>query len=171
MFRQAMSSPTVRLEVVPVGSKPRYEKTVIGQLFTGDGKDSPVKVKSPKVLRPPAEIQPEPKLTQKVEQKQPDPRPKTPQPAPQNTPPLQPQYGSLERASPTPPAQTASSSPPPRTRSQSPLANKSPAGPGLSNLTNKKGGKRIKIDLRKGISHNKSAQSDILLQFNWSSQD
>ncbi|XP_016533632.1 par-3 family cell polarity regulator beta a isoform X3 [Poecilia formosa] len=150
VFRQAMSSPTVRLEVVPVGSKPRYEKTLIGQLFTGDGKDSPIKAMSPKVLRAPVETLAETKLTQKVELKQPDPRPKTPEPAPQSTPPVQPQYGSLERASPTPPAQTASSSPPPRTRSQSPLANKSPAAPGVSNLANKKGGKRVKIDLRKG---------------------
>ncbi|XP_014865971.1 PREDICTED: partitioning defective 3 homolog B-like isoform X2 [Poecilia mexicana] len=150
VFRQAMSSPTVRLEVVPVGSKPRYEKTLIGQLFTGDGKDSPVKAMSPKVLRAPVETLAENKLTQKVELKQPDPRPKTPESAPQSTLPVQPQYGSLERASPTPPAQTASSSPPPRTRSQSPLANKSPAAPGVSNLANKKGGKRVKIDLRKG---------------------
>ncbi|XP_014904391.1 partitioning defective 3 homolog B-like isoform X1 [Poecilia latipinna] len=150
VFRQAMSFPTVRLEVVPVGSKPRYEKTLIGQLFTGDGKDSPIKAMSPKVLRAPVETLAETKLTQKVELKQPDPRPKTPEPAPQSTPPVQPQYGSLERASPTPPAQTASSSPPPWTRSQSPLANKSPAAPGVSNLANKKGGKRVKIDLRKG---------------------
>ncbi|KAM4710757.1 par-3 family cell polarity regulator beta a isoform 2-T2 [Anableps anableps] len=147
VFRQAMSSPSVRLEVLPVGSRPRYEKTLIGQLFTGDGKESPVKARSPKVLRAPADTQPETKLNQKGELKQSDPRTRTPEPALQNTPP---QSGTLERASPTPRAQTASSSPTLRTRSQSPLANKSPVAPGLSNLSNKKGGKRIKIDLRKG---------------------
>ncbi|KAM4537845.1 par-3 family cell polarity regulator beta a isoform 2-T3 [Fundulus diaphanus] len=152
VFRQAMSSPTVRVEVLPVGSKPRYEKSLIGQLFNGDGKDSPVKVRSPTVSRALISTQPEPKLNPKVEPKQPDARAKTPEPVLQNTPPLQPKSGTLERASPTSPARPANPSPTPRTRSQSPLASRSPAAPApsLSNLTNKKAGKRIKIDLRKG---------------------
>ncbi|MEQ2211487.1 hypothetical protein XENOCAPTIV_003482 [Xenoophorus captivus] len=141
VFRQAMSSPSVRLEVLPVGSKPRYEKSLIGQLFTGDDKEPPVKTKSSLVPRAVTDSQPEAKLNPKVQFQQPD---------TQNTPPLQPKYGSLERASPTPPAQTVNNSPTPRTGSQSPLANKSPVAPGLSNLTNKKGVKRMKIDLRKG---------------------
>ncbi|XP_038136556.1 par-3 family cell polarity regulator beta a isoform X1 [Cyprinodon tularosa] len=150
VFRQAMSSPSVRVEVLPVGSKPRYEKSLIGQLFTGDGKDSPVNARSPVVNRAPAKALPELKPAPKVELKQPETRSRTPEPVLQNAPPLQPQPSTLERDSPTPPAQTGNSSPTPRTGSQSPLANKSPTVPPLSNLTNKKGGKRIKIDLRKG---------------------
>lgn len=153
-----MSSPSVRVEVLPVGSKPRYEKSLIGQLFTGDGKDSPVNARSPVVNRAPAKVLPELKPAPKVELKQPETRSRTPEPVLQNAPPLQHQPGPLERDSPTPPAQTGNSSPTPRTGSQSPLANKSPTVPPLSNLTNKKGGKRIKIDLRKGTTSFESSQ-------------
>lgn len=149
VFRQAMSSPSVRVEVLPVGSKPRYEKSLIGQLFTSDGRESPVKTRSPKLLRTLTDAQPDTRVNQKAELKQPEPRTKTPEPAIQKPQRLQHQSGSLERGSPTPQAQT-SSSPTPRTRSQSPLASKSPVVPGLPNLTNKKGGKKMKIDLKKG---------------------
>ncbi|XP_018516497.1 par-3 family cell polarity regulator beta a isoform X2 [Lates calcarifer] len=146
VFRQAMSSSTVRLEVLPLANKQRYEKSLIGQLFTGDGKDSPIKGKSPMVVRSKTNPQPELKPNAKLEARRPDTRAKTPEPGAVNVAPpeLQPKHGSLERDSPTP------SSPTPRTRSQSPLASKSPAVPGLANLTSKKAGKRIKIDLKKG---------------------
>lgn len=146
VFRQAMSSSTVRLEVLPLANKQRYEKSLIGQLFTGDGKDSPIKGKSPMVVRSKTNPQPELKPNAKLEARRPDARAKTPEPGAVNVAPpeLQPKHGSLERDSPTP------SSPTPRTRSQSPLASKSPAVPGLANLTSKKAGKRIKIDLKKG---------------------
>ncbi|XP_023249094.1 partitioning defective 3 homolog B-like isoform X1 [Seriola lalandi dorsalis] len=154
VFRQAMTSSAICLEVLPVANKLRYEKSLIGHLFTGDGKDSSsAKAKSPMVVRAKADSQPEPrpdsKLNTKLEVRRPDTRAKTPEPAAVNTPSaeIQSGHGSLERVSPAPPARGASSSP---TRSQSPLASRSPALPGLANLTSKKGGKRIKIDLKKG---------------------
>lgn len=142
MFRQAMSAPTVRLKVLPLANKPRYEKSFIGQLFTGDAKDSSAKARSPIVVRAKTDSQPEPKPNTKVEVRRPDTRVRTLEPTRVDTPPAEVQSGhnSLERGSPTPPARAASSSPTPRARSQSPLAN----------LTSRKGGKKIKIDLKKG---------------------
>uniref|UniRef100_A0A8C4GZ81 PDZ domain-containing protein n=1 Tax=Dicentrarchus labrax TaxID=13489 RepID=A0A8C4GZ81_DICLA len=154
VFRQAMSTSSVRLEVLPMASKPRYEKSLIGQLFTGDGKDTPTK--SPMVTRAKTEPQPEPKQdtkwNTKLEVRRPEARTRTPEPAAVNMPPveLQSGHGSLERVSPAPLASAASSSPTPRTRSQSPLASRSPVPPTLANLTSRKGGKKIKIDLKKG---------------------
>ena len=148
-----MTNSSVRLEVLPMANKPRYEKSLIGQLFTGDGKESPAKGKSPMVVRAKTDLQPEPKQDTKLNAKRPDTRAKTPETSVANTPPpaeLQPGHGSLERVSPAPAAGVARSSPTPRTGSQSPLASKSPALPSLANLTSKKGGKRIKIDLKKG---------------------
>ncbi|XP_044043724.1 par-3 family cell polarity regulator beta a isoform X3 [Siniperca chuatsi] len=156
VFRQAMSSSSVRLEVLPASHKPRYEKSLIGQLFSADGKDSSAKAKSPKVVRAKTDSQPEPKqdikLNTKLEVRRPDVRAKTPEPAAVNPPPveLQTGHGSLQRGSPTPAGRAASSSPTPRTNSQSPLVSKSPVLPGLANLTSRKGGKRLKIDLKKG---------------------
>ncbi|XP_030266169.1 par-3 family cell polarity regulator beta a isoform X1 [Sparus aurata] len=153
VFRKAMANSSVRLEVLPMANKPRYEKSLIGQLFTGDGKESPVKGKSPMVVRAKNDLQPEPKQDTKLNTKRADTRAKTPETFVANTPPpaeLQPGHGSLERVSPAPAAGAARSSPTPRTGSQSPLASKSPVLPGLANLTGKKGGKRIKIDLKKG---------------------
>lgn len=167
MFRQAMNSPSVRLEVLPVANKPRYEKSLIGQLFTGDSKDSAtVKAKSPMVVRAKTDPQPEPRLDTRVET-----RPaKTPEPTLVNTVELQPRPNSQERASPAPVARTESTSPTPRpTRSQSPLASKNQALPGLASLTTRKGGKRVKIDLKKGkceaersISEDISASSGLV---------
>ncbi|XP_035533945.1 par-3 family cell polarity regulator beta a [Morone saxatilis] len=156
VFRQAMSTSSVRLEVLPMASKPRYEKSLIGQLFTGDGKETPTNAKSPMVTRAKTDPQPEPKQdtkrNTKLEVRRPEARAKTPEPASVNMPPveLQSGHGSLERVSPGPLASAASSSPTPRTRSQSPLASRSPVPPTLANLTSRKGGKKIKIDLKKG---------------------
>ncbi|XP_070786527.1 par-3 family cell polarity regulator beta a [Enoplosus armatus] len=156
VFRQAMSSSSVRLEVLPAASKPRYEKSLIGQLFTVDGKDPSAKTKSPMVVRAKTDSLPGPKQdikqSTKLEVRRPDARAKTPEPTAIIPRPveLQPGHGSLERVSPSLPARAASSSPTPRTRSQSPLASKSPVMPGLANLTNRKGGKKLKIDLKKG---------------------
>ncbi|XP_078099604.1 par-3 family cell polarity regulator beta a isoform X2 [Sander vitreus] len=155
VFRRAMTTSAVRLEVLPQANKPHYEKSLIGQLFTSDGKDSSAKAKSPMVARAKINSQPEPqkdtKLNTKLEVRRPDTRAKTPEPAAVNPSPaeLQRVHGSLERVSPTPPARAASSSPTPRPRSQSPLASRSPA-PGMASLSSKKGGKKIKIDLKKG---------------------
>lgn len=157
-----MATSSVRLEILPMANKPRYEKGLIGQLFTGDSKDTSTKAKSPMVVRAKTDFQPEPepdtKQSAKLETRQPDVRAKTPEPAAANSPPpeLQSGHGYLERVSPAPPARAASTSPPPRTRSQSPLAGKSPVLPGLSNLTGRRGGKRIKIDLKKGNYNSKA---------------
>ncbi|KAM9328034.1 par-3 family cell polarity regulator beta a isoform 2-T2 [Pholidichthys leucotaenia] len=154
VFRQAMiSSSSVRLEVLPSANKPRYEKSVIGQLFTGDSKDLPAKVKSPMVVHSKINPQPEAQLDSilqnQAELRRPDSHTKTSEPALQNTLPAE-RHGSLERVSPTVPARAASSSPLPRTHSQSPLVNTTPDLTTLSNIANKKGGKKIKIDLKKG---------------------
>lgn len=165
VFRQAMSTPSVHLEVLSVANKTRYEKSLIGQLFTGDGRDLPAKTKSPTVLRAKANAQPEPKgdkLTTKLEVRQPDMRSKTPEPDLSIPPPtLQSGQDTQDRVSPTapgppsgpapgPPTRTSSASPTLKARSQSPPATKSPIIPVLPNLTSKRGGRRIKIDLKKG---------------------
>ncbi|KAF3857204.1 hypothetical protein F7725_009063 [Dissostichus mawsoni] len=154
VFRQAMtSSSPVRLEVLPLANKPRYEKSLIGQLFTGDAKDAPAKLKSPILLRAKTDSQPAPKRDAKpntnLEVRRADPRTRTPEPHVANPPAeLRPGPGSLERGSPSPSSRAESSSPP-RTRSQSPQSSRSPL-PGLGNLTGRKGGKKLKIDLKKG---------------------
>ncbi|XP_041834486.1 par-3 family cell polarity regulator beta a isoform X2 [Melanotaenia boesemani] len=156
VFRQAMMSSYVRLEVLPAANKPRYEKSLIGQLFTGDEKDAPPKGRNLIVAQAQADPRPEPKpdlrLNAKAEARRPDVRSKTPEPALQSIPPVQNQSGpgSLERGSPTPPTRAANSSPISRAHNQSPLASKGPALPGPSNLTSRKGGKKFKIDLKKG---------------------
>ncbi|XP_068561524.1 LOW QUALITY PROTEIN: partitioning defective 3 homolog B-like [Cebidichthys violaceus] len=154
VFRQAMtssSSSSVRLEVLPPANKPRYEKSLIGQLFTADGKESAPKARSP--MAPRAKTEPEPRQDAggRLEVRRPDGRAKTPETPAANAPlpELQPGHGSLDRVSATPPARGASSSPTPRTQSQSPLAGRSPV-PGLTNLAGRKGGKTMKIDLKKG---------------------
>lgn len=157
MFHQAMATPSVQLEVLSVANRTRYEKSLIGQLFTGDGKDLSAKTKSPVLVRAKANPQPEPKgdkLNTKLEVRQADVRSKTPEPD-ATMPPLALQSGqdSQERVSTTalaPQTRTTSTSPTPKVRSQSPLVAMSPVMTGLPNLTNKRGGKRIKIDLKKG---------------------
>lgn len=153
VFRRAMSSSLVRVEILPVLNKPRYEKSLIGQLFTGDTKDSSAKAKSPLLVRGKADSQPEPKqdakLNAKLEVRQPGYTQASTHEAAAVNPPsveLQSGHSSLERISPTPPARPASSSPKPR----SPLPSNSPVLPSLANLTNRKAGKKMKIDLKKG---------------------
>uniref|UniRef100_A0A3B3Z6W0 PDZ domain-containing protein n=1 Tax=Periophthalmus magnuspinnatus TaxID=409849 RepID=A0A3B3Z6W0_9GOBI len=98
VFRQAMSAPVIRCEVLPAANKPRYEKSLIGNIFNSDSKDSSTKA-SPVVVR---------------------------------------------SRSPVPPGGSAIPSPTPRVQSTNPVTST------LANLTNKKGGKKIKIDLKKG---------------------
>lgn len=157
VFRQAMATPSVHLEVLSVPNKTPYEKNLIGQLFTADGRDLSGKTKSPMLLHLKANLQPEPKgdkLHTKLEVRHPDMRSKTPEPDAKIPPPaLQSGQDSQGRVSPTAPESTTgttSASPTPKARSQSPLAARSPIIPGLPNLTTKRGGKRIKIDLKKG---------------------
>ncbi|XP_075872937.1 par-3 family cell polarity regulator beta a [Nelusetta ayraudi] len=136
VFRQAMATPSVRLELLPVANKPSYEKSVIGQLFAADGRESPAtttaRAKSPAVARArPADAQ-ESRPGGRQEIRLPETRAKSSEPAVQLLPsgPEAP-----ERRSPSP------------TTPRSPLPGRSPAIP---NVTSRRGGKRVKIDLRKG---------------------
>lgn len=140
-----MGSPSVRVDVLPAANKSRYEKSFIGQLFTGDSKESSAKA-SPVVARAKADPEPEPRMNT---MRRPDLHSQTREP---NTQPLelQPAHGYLERASPTSTAKGGSSSPTPWAHSESPQASRSPVAPNLANLTNRKGGKKFKIDLKKG---------------------
>lgn len=59
MFRQAMHSAVVRLEVVPSSSRERYEKSLIGQLFgNGAGPDSSPRSTKTKEPPPPVKAKP-----------------------------------------------------------------------------------------------------------------
>lgn len=59
VFRQAMHSPVVRLEVVPSSNRERYEKSLIGQLFySGAGSDGSPRITKAKVAPPPVKARP-----------------------------------------------------------------------------------------------------------------
>ncbi|XP_065817950.1 partitioning defective 3 homolog B isoform X1 [Labrus bergylta] len=118
VFRQAMRSTVVRLEVVPSSNRERYEKSLIGQLFgNGAGPDSSPRVTKTKEPPPPVKAKPIFK------------------------PPENPSTRLVDEA-----ALVEANTP--KGRSDSPLFKKSPT---LSNLvTNKRGGRRLRIDLKKG---------------------
>ncbi|XP_059198420.1 partitioning defective 3 homolog B isoform X2 [Centropristis striata] len=120
VFRQAMRSPVVRLEVVPAANRERYEKSLIGQLFgSSAGPDSSPRITKTKEPPPPVKAKPVFKPSEN------------------------PALRLAEEAS---SAEVSVSTP--KGRSESPLLKKSPA---LSSLvTNKKGGRRLRIDLKKG---------------------
>ncbi|XP_049450233.1 partitioning defective 3 homolog B-like isoform X2 [Epinephelus fuscoguttatus] len=120
LFRQAMRSPVVRLEVVPSSNRERYEKSLIGQLFgSSAGPDGSPRI--PKTKEPPPPIKAKPVFK----------------------PPENPAMRLAEEAATMEPAVGT-----PKGRSESPLHKKSPA---LSSLvTNKRGGRRLRIDLKKG---------------------
>ncbi|XP_032423748.1 partitioning defective 3 homolog B-like isoform X1 [Xiphophorus hellerii] len=119
IFRQAMRSPLVRLEVLSSSNRERYEKSLISQLCVNStapnssprvtkAKDPPPPVKAKPVFKPPENSTP-----RLVEE--------------------------------TPILEAVSS---PKERGDSPLHRKSPA---LSSLvSNKRGGRRLRIDLKKG---------------------
>ncbi|KAJ3591649.1 hypothetical protein NHX12_006781 [Muraenolepis orangiensis] len=116
VFRKAMRSPLVLVEVVPSTHRERYEKHLIGQLFGGP----PAPDASPSAARS-----------------------KDPPPPVKTKPAFKPARHPAEEAAAPQPAAAS------KGRSQSPLLRKSPA---LGNLVaNKKGGKRLKIDLKKGV--------------------
>ncbi|TNN88796.1 Partitioning defective 3 B [Liparis tanakae] len=116
VFRQAMRSPVVRLEVVPSVHRERYEKSLIGQLFGPDGSPQVAKTKEPP---PPVKAKPAFRT---------------------------PEHPALRLAEEA--ASTEAAVNTPKGRSESPLPRKSPA---LSSLvTNKRVGRRLRIDLKKG---------------------
>ncbi|XP_041711601.2 partitioning defective 3 homolog B isoform X2 [Coregonus clupeaformis] len=163
VFRQAMSSPLVRLEVLPLANKQRYEKRLIGQLFT-DGHDSVPKAKSPLMIHRKMDAKPEVKpetvkpeqINPKLEPRRPDLhvlRSKTPDLPASLTLQGEHQTGHIPEERPL------SVSPAVRDRdgasptvvggNESPLPQeKSPTW--LPNLTNQMGGRKLKIDLKKG---------------------
>lgn len=142
VFRQAMSSSPIRLEVLPVANKLRYEKSLIGQLFNSTEPTTVVpKVKSPFLVH---------KLNSS------NAATPSPEPAVSQTPPLKeeelhparhtPVESNHHRDTPSPPV---SASPTLKDRSESP-APKTSALASLVNMINKKPGKKMKIDLKKG---------------------
>ncbi|CAG10111.1 unnamed protein product [Tetraodon nigroviridis] len=120
VFRQAMHSPVVHLEVVPSATRERYEKSLIGQLFgNGIGPDASPRVTKAKDPPPPIKAKP------------------TFRPS---------ESPAIRMAEEVAAMETALSSP--KDRSESPLLRKNPA---LSCLvSSKKGGRRLRIDLKKG---------------------
>ncbi|CAB1449271.1 unnamed protein product, partial [Pleuronectes platessa] len=120
VFRQAMRSQVVRLEVVPSSNRERFEKSLIGQLFgSSAGPDHSPRI--PKTKAPPPPIKAKPVFK----------------------PPESPAMRLAEEAATLDPAVGT-----PKGRSESPLLKKSPA---LSSLVaNKRGGRRLRIDLKKG---------------------
>ncbi|XP_051753408.1 par-3 family cell polarity regulator beta a isoform X1 [Ctenopharyngodon idella] len=143
VFRQAMSSSTVRLEVLPVANKLRYEKSLIGQLFNNTEPTTVVpKVKSPFLvhkLRPSnaSTPSPEPPASQTPPLKEEELRPARHPPAESNH----------RRHTPSPPV---SASPTLKDRSESPAPKKTPALAMAVDMINKRPGKKMKIDLKKG---------------------
>ncbi|XP_028846841.1 partitioning defective 3 homolog B isoform X3 [Denticeps clupeoides] len=120
VFRQAMRSPTMCLEVVPVASRERYEKSLIGHLFSPDVPEGIPKCKEPLPLK----VKP---MSRSVGE-----------PADSGT-------GGCGG-----PPVPASLSPASKGKADSPVMKKSHGLSPLAGLSSKKGGRRLKIDLKKG---------------------
>ncbi|XP_052421014.1 partitioning defective 3 homolog B isoform X4 [Carassius gibelio] len=130
VFREAMRSSIVRLEVVPVFNKERFEKSVISHLFNSENPDTSTRTKDP----PPLKVKPIVRPVESCSGWQAE---------------FQESNSSLEGrslGSPLP----LSLSPTPRSKSaDSPLL-KNSLGPSPLQNQNKRGGKRLRIDLKKG---------------------
>ncbi|XP_065110236.1 par-3 family cell polarity regulator beta a isoform X2 [Paramisgurnus dabryanus] len=142
VFRQAMFSSPVRLEVLPVANKVRYEKSLIGQLFNNTDPDPVLpKVKSPFLVRKMGSStattpSPEPPVSQTT-------------PIKEEELPLarhKPVNLDMRKDTPSPPI---SASPTMKDRSESP-APKSQTLATLVDMINKKPEKKMRVDLRKG---------------------
>ncbi|KAI5616051.1 partitioning defective 3-like B isoform X2 [Silurus asotus] len=138
MFRQAMSSPVVRLEVVPMCNKLQYEKSLISHIFSGVDSAQAVtpKPKSPFLPR---------KADFKVSDPAPTLLPSSLTPPPREDPAVRRSPVAMERRKQTTPS-PASASPTPRSRSESPASTGKPA---LTANANKKSGHKM-INLTKG---------------------
>ncbi|KAI5090211.1 partitioning defective 3-like B isoform X1 [Silurus meridionalis] len=137
MFRQAMSSPVVRLEVVPMCNKLQYEKSLISHIFSGFDSSQAVTPK-PK----------SPFLARKADFKVPDPAPtllpSSLTPPPREDPAVRRSPVAMERRKQTTPS-PASASPTPRSRSESPASTGKPALTALANANKKSGHKMINL--------------------------
>lgn len=130
IFRQAMRSSVVRLEVVPVFNKERFEKSVISHLFNPESSDASAWTKEP----PPLKVKPTVRPVESSSGWQAE---------------FQESNSSLESrslGSPLP----ISLSPTPRGKSSETSLLKNSLGPSPLQNHNKKGGKRLRIDLKKG---------------------
>ncbi|XP_035391010.1 par-3 family cell polarity regulator beta a isoform X2 [Electrophorus electricus] len=139
VFRQAMSTPAVRLEVLPVANKLQYEKSLISQLFNSSDSahQSAPKLKSPFLLG-------------KADTKHADPPPAVQALLPKEDPPARHVPAETERLEETPPP-LVHASPTPKPRSESPAPRRSPAHSMMASAANKKGGKNQRINLTKGV--------------------
>ncbi|GAA6110148.1 partitioning defective 3 homolog B isoform X1 [Tachysurus ichikawai] len=129
VFRQAMRLPAVRLEIVPLANKERFEKSLIGHLFSTDSHDRTPRPREP----PPLKVKPMVRPAESSSCRQ---------AGPQESSSVKNENRSL--GSPLPIGLY------PRGRSSSPLLKKSHTVSPLLGFTTKKGGKRLKIDLNKG---------------------
>lgn len=130
IFRQAMRSSIVRLEVVPVFNKERFEKSVISHLFNPETPDASARTKEP----PPLKVKPMVRPVESSSGWQAE---------------FQESSSSLESrslGSPLP----INLSPTPRGKSAESSLLKNSLGPSPQQNHNKKGGKRLRIDLKKG---------------------
>nr|XP_043869058.1 partitioning defective 3 homolog B isoform X4 [Solea senegalensis] len=123
VFRQAMRSHFVHLDVVPSSNRERYEKSLIGQLF-GNNNNNGGPGNSPRIMR--TKEPPPPVKAKPVFKPFENPAARFPEEA-----------ATLEATIGTP-----------KGRSESPLLKKSPALPSL--VASKRGGRRLRIDLTKG---------------------
>lgn len=130
VFRQAMRSPAVRLEVLPMANKERFEKNLIGHLFSADSHDGTPRPKEP----PPLKVKPMVRPAESSSGRQ---------------------AGPQESSSTNVESRSLGSPLPiglyPRGKSSSPLLKKSHTISPLVGFSSKKGGKRLKIDLKKGM--------------------
>ncbi|XP_026128035.1 partitioning defective 3 homolog B isoform X4 [Carassius auratus] len=130
VFREAMRSSIVRLEVVPVFNKERFEKSVISHLFNSENPDTSTRTKDP----PPLKVKPIVRPVESCSGWQAE---------------FQESNSSLEGrslGSPLP----LSLSPTPRSKSADIPLLKNSLGPSPLQNQNKRGGKRLRIDLKKG---------------------
>ncbi|XP_026881587.2 partitioning defective 3 homolog B isoform X3 [Electrophorus electricus] len=122
VFRQAMRSPLVRLDVLPLANRERYERNLASPPF---GEPHACEA-------PPPRARPTPWPAEVARSRQAEP---------------QESGGSPEGRSPAPlPPQLV----PRGVSGESPLLRKSPALPALAGFASRKGGKKLRIDLRKG---------------------
>ncbi|XP_076849885.1 partitioning defective 3 homolog B [Brachyhypopomus gauderio] len=128
VFRQAMRSPVVRLEVLPVANKEHYEKSLASPLFPPKSRGGGPRAAQPPPLKPKPTAKPaEAACGRRAE--------------PQES------GGSLEgrSAGPPPPHLVAQGR-----NSDSPLLRKSHTLSPLAGFANRKGGRKLRIDLKKG---------------------
>lgn len=129
VFRQAMRLPTVRLEVLPMTNKERFEKSLIGHLFSTDSHDGTPRPKEP----PPLKVKPMVRPAESSSCRQAGPQESSSM-----------SMGGRSLGSPLPFSLY------PRGKSSSPVLKKSHTISPLVGFATKKGGKRLKIDLKKG---------------------